>query len=446
MIQYAMNYNPAAFPHRLVVGLISGLFMLAMTDVARGHGAGEEQPSFDAATTGGGESGEVGMFISEQLSRQLEGVRGLLDKNQNKEAITRLEAMEARSNSYNRYENAILHQTLAYAYATVNDYPKAAETFEEALSFKALPREAMLSVMQNLGQLYIVTESYTKGIAVLEDWMRRAKPREISPQMRVLLGNAYFHQRDYAKAVAQLNKAITAVDHPDKSWLQLLAGVDQQWGHYNDMADVLQQAISVYPGEKSFWQQLSAAYRQLHQDKKAAAVLALACNTGLCDGNDKIYLARLYLYIGAPVKSVHLIQASLKDGTLSGVAEDWQLLAQSWQQAREPDKAAAAYREAAKRSTDSGDADFHLGQIYVQQARWQAAADAFTRALKKGKLSSPGRTHLMLGVARYYLGQPDTALQSLKAAAGYKDTEIEARRWLQHVRPAVTAAADKPSS
>ncbi len=427
---------------RLAISSLCGCFMFVTAGIAHAHGVGGEQPSFDTAGTGGGDGGGAGMFISEQLSRQLAVVRGMMEKNQNKEAIARLEAMEARSDSYNRYENAILHQTLAYAYATLNDYPKAAETFEEALSFKALPREATLSVMQNLGQLYIVTERYAKGIAVLEAWMTRAKPKEISPRMRVLLGNAYFHQRDYANAVAQLTKAIDAGDHPDKSWFQLLAAVDQQWGRYDAMADVLQQAITVYPAEKSLWQQLSAAYRQLHQDNKAAAVLALACDAGLCDDKEKVYLARLYLYVGAPLKSARLLQAGLKDGGLAGDADQWLLLAQSWRQAREPDKAAAAYMEAARHSPDSGEADFQLGQIDMQQSRWQAAADAFSRALQKGKLTVPGRAHLMLGVARYYLGQRDAALPSLEAAAGYKNTEKEAREWLQHLRP----AAGKPAS
>lgn len=38
-----------------------------------------------------------------------------------------------------RYENAILRQTLGYAYAADSDYPKAIAAFEEALGYSALP-------------------------------------------------------------------------------------------------------------------------------------------------------------------------------------------------------------------------------------------------------------------------------------------------------------------
>jgi tetratricopeptide (TPR) repeat protein len=429
-----MTLNTRQRHRNLVTILAWGCVMLCMAGTASGHGAGEAQPSFDASA--GAAADTADMFMSEPLSRQLDAVRALMEKDQYREAVARLEAMDARSDSYNRYENAILHQTLGYAYASIDDYAKAAAAFEEALSFKALPGEAARAVMGNLGQLYIATERYDKGIAVLEDWMAGAKPAEIAPQMRLLLGNAYLHQGAYAKAAAQVKQAVTAAEHPDKSWFQLLASVYQQWGHYDEMADALQQAVAAYPGEKAFWQQLAGAYRLAHQDKKAAAVLALACDTGICDDNDKIYLARLYLYLGAPLKSAHLIQTGIDDGSLAGDADQWLLLAQSWQLAREPDRAVTAYTEAAKRSKDSGDADLRLGQIYVQQERWQAAAGAFSTALKKGHLTNPGRAHLLLGVAQFYLGQPQQAAASLSKAAEYKDVEKQARRWLAQIRPA----------
>ena len=116
------------------------------------------------------------------------------------------------------------------------------------------------------------------------------------------------------------------------------------------------------------------------------------------------------------------------------------LLAQSWQQARDMDKAAQAYTEAARRTTASGDADFRLGQIYIQQEKWQAAATALGEALKKGSLSSPGRVQLMLGMSHYYLGQHDQALAAIQASVCYRDVEKEALRWLQQLRAMPEAA------
>lgn len=421
------------------MALFSGLIMLGISAVAFGHGEGE--PDLGGVTPGEG-SGETGMFISESLGRTLGNIRSLMDKNQYQEAVNRLETLEQRSDSYNRYENAVVHQTLAYAYASINDYAQATEAFAEALSFKALSRESTLAVMQNLGQLYIVTEEYEKGITILENWMALAQPKDIAPHMRVLLGNAYLHQKDYAKAVAQLKQAVTEVDQPNKTWLQILASTYQQWGHYGEMAEVLQQAVIIYPEEKAFWQQLVAAYRQANDDKQAAAALALSCNAGLCDEKDITYLARLYLYLGAPVSAAHLIDAALRDGRMPDEADNWKLLAQSWQQARETDKATTAYIEAAKRTKISGDADYRLGQIYVQQEKWQPAAAALAEALRKGQLSSVGRAQLMLGVSHYYLGHTEQALTAVEAAVRYPDVEKEARRWLQQLR-AMPAAENR---
>jgi tetratricopeptide (TPR) repeat protein len=295
--------------------------------------------------------------------------------------------------------------------------------------------------MQNLGQLYLVSEQYDKGISILEKWIEQSGSKNISPQIRVLLGNGYLHTQAYAKAASQFKQAIADVDHPQKSWIQLLAATYQQWEHTAEMADTLQQGLTLYPDEKPFWQQLAMAYRQMHDDKKAAAALALSCSAVACDSKDIAYLAKLYLYVGAPTKAADLIEAALHDGRVKGEADDWQLLAQSWQQARELDKAEQAYIEAAKRNKSSGDPDFRLGQIYLQQGKWQAAADALTGALKKGGLSSPGRTQLMLGVSHYYLGHAQQAMAAVEAAARYPDVEKEARRWQQQLRN--TPLADK---
>lgn len=424
----------------MALALLGALWMLGTAGIAWAHEPGDEGPSAGpAAGAGRGPQGDV--FVSQLIARQLAMARKLMEKGQYKEAIRRLEAMQAHNRAYNRYENAILHQTLGYAYASANDYAKAAATFAKALSFRALPEKATLSVMHNLGQLDIATGHYRKGIAVLEDWMARAPPADIPPQTRVLLGNAYFRQRVYAKAAVQLKKAIAGVAHADQSWFQLLANVYRQWGHYQELTGVLGQAVAAYPGQKAFWQQLAAVYRRRHDDRKAAAVLALACHRGLCNAEDRVYLAQLYLFLGAPLKSAHVMQVALKDDALRGRAKPWMLLAQSLQQARELDRAEAAYRKAVKRSKDDGTAAYRLGQLYVQREQWQSATDALTRALHQGHLSSPGRARLLLGVAHLYLGQRREAAKAFKLAEHDPDVKAEARRWLRQVHLSAGGAA-----
>lgn len=423
----------------VMLASISGVWMLAMVGVTYAHGPGDEAPDA-AAATGAGPGAQDDVFVSELIGRQLAMARALMEKGKYLEAIRHLEAMRTRSRAYDRYENAILQQTLGYAYASRNDYAKAAAAFGKALSFKALPQEATLALMQNLGQLYIAIEHYDRGIAMLEDWMTRVPSTAVAPQTRVLLGNAYFRQKDYAKAAAQLRQAIAAVKRPDSSWYQLLAGVEQQWGRYAELVDVLQEAVAAYPEEKVFWQQLAAAYRQRHADKKAASVLALACRRGLCNARDQVYLAQLYLFLGIPLKSAQVLQAALKDDALGARAQPWLLLAESWQQALAFDKAETAYREAAKRSKDDGTPDYRLGHLYVQQERWQPAAEAFDRALRQGHLASPGRARLLLGVSLLYLGHRSEAAKALEAAARDSDVTAEARRWLRQARRSVRDA------
>lgn len=433
--------NGKAILRRTMAGALGVLWLLAVAGAAHAHGPGDESPDMaDPGTADRG--GDGGSFVSALVSRELARARALLDQGRYREAIGQLEAMDARSRAYNRYENAVLHQTLGYAYASADEYAKAAGAFAEALSFKALPEETTLAVMENLGQLYIATEQYDRGIATLEAWMGRARPARIAPQVRVLLGNAYFRRKDYAKAAAQVRRAIADVQRADRSWYQLLAGIEQQWGHYGDMAGALQQAVAAYPDEKAFWQQLAAAYRLHHEEGKAAAVLALACRRGVCGTEDKVYLARLYLFLGVPLKAAQVLWDALKDKTLAAGAEPWTLLGQSWRQAREPDRAERAYREAVRRSKADGNAGYALGQLYVQQEKWQAAADAFAAALQQGHLSQPGRARLLLGVSQWYLGHGRAAAAALEAARRDPEVKAEAGRWLAQVRQSANPIRD----
>jgi tetratricopeptide (TPR) repeat protein len=175
-------------------------------------------------------------------------------------------------------------------------------------------------------------------------------------------------------------------------------------------------------------------------DDNSRCGTALSCDAGICEAKDITYLARLYLYLGAPAEAAPLVEAALSDGRPAEGADSWMLLAQSWQQARDMDKAARAYIEAAKRTKASGDADIRLGQIYIQQEKRQAAAAALTGALKKGRLSTPGPAQLMLGVAQYYLGHHKQAVAAVETASRYPNVEKEAKRWLRQLRTAMAGS------
>ena len=80
-----------------------------------------------------------------------------------------------KSTRLNSHEVALMHQTWGYLYSEKEDYPAAIREFEAAIATGGLPLAVEISVLFNTGQLYIVTEEYRKGIAVLEEWFRRTE-------------------------------------------------------------------------------------------------------------------------------------------------------------------------------------------------------------------------------------------------------------------------------
>ena len=66
-----------------------------------------------------------------------------------------LEEMQ-KSTKLNTHEVALMHQTWAYLYSEQEDYEAAIPAFEAAVATGGLPLSVEISVIYNVGQLYIV--------------------------------------------------------------------------------------------------------------------------------------------------------------------------------------------------------------------------------------------------------------------------------------------------
>ena len=136
---------------------------------------------------------------------------------------------------------------------------------------------------------------------------------------------------------------------------------------------------------------------------------------GLLNSDDILLLASLYISLDIPYEAAELIQRETKKGTVIVDEKSVLLLARSWHQARELDKAAISYATLAKLEK-GGKAYFHQGQVYMEMQQWKLAAIALQNALDKGIDQRKGRAYLLLGVVRYEMNQLAAAKQALKGA------------------------------
>lgn len=401
-------------------GAVGPLLLAAMFCCTTGAEAQEKACGTENKQSGG---------MSESTYRIVEAAQKALEEKKYAEAEKKIKDATEDTKGY---ERAIVFQTLGYIYAQQNKYSLAIPAFEEALKLDALPQQPQENLLYNTGQLYIAAEQYDKAISLLERYINSAcKPP--SAEAHVQLAAAYLEKKRFRDALTQVDIALKKASKPKEQWLQLKLALHYELKQYSQCADTLIQLIGLAPDNQQYWRQLSSVLYEVDKDKESVAVLALAQRQGFLSRETEYRnLLGLYTQTGIPLKAAKLWEDGIKKGVVATNAKNLQTLSDAYILAREYDEAESNLKRAAQLS-DEGDIYKKLGQVYVEQERWDEALDAFGKALSKG-VDKVGSTQLLLGVAAYNLGQNDRARQALLAATKYPDTEKNARQWLNYLR------------
>ncbi len=330
------------------------------------------------------------------------------------------------------YEQATVLRSLSSVYALQGKYRKAASTLKKCLNLNVLPNKQKLQSMLNLGQLYMATEQYALAVSTLAPWL--AKNPNPDAEISALLANAYAQLKKYRKALPHIKKAIAKSRKPPESWYQLNLALYYELKNYQSAADLLTKLIRRNPDRKAYWEQLASVYQQLKKYKKALSIQHLAFKKGLLSSEkDILALANLYLYIGSPYKGAALLNDALKRRQIRQSSRNWETLANAWQQAKEFDKAVSALEKASSLN-EKGSLYRQLGQIFVEQEKWQQAIKAFNQAIAKGGVKQMGSTYLLLGMSHYELNNLTKARQSFNKASRYPKQRKASAQWLDYIK------------
>ncbi len=368
--------------------------------------------------------------VREWATKRLEECFEALDRNDYVAARQPLDDMRHRKGRLNDHEEAVMWQAYGYVFAGQEQYQNAARALELALSLDALGESQSMSTRFDLGQLYMLTEQWDKAITTLVDWYERSEDPPANAEYVVALALA---QRErWKEALPYARRAVDKSDPPRESWLQLLLQIHFAQDEKQEMLPVLEQMIELYP-KKEHWLRLYGLFNELGEEDKALAALEVAYTDGLLDrANELVDLARLYAYHELPYSSAMVLEKGIADGTIDPDHDVWDLLANSWLQAREYDKALEPLARAAS-SDDDGESYVRLAQVYIEREDWSDARQALDQALEKGGLTDPGRAHLLLGIAHFGDSQPMAARSEFQRAQQYDRTRDVATKWLQHV-------------
>jgi len=346
----------------------------------------------------------------------------------------------------NEYERASAHMTYAYLYAEQENYRGAIGAFQSAISLSnpdegvGLPRGQVISTKYNLGQLYMVVEQYQDAIRVLEEWRREAET--VNAAALVLLSNAYFQTEQYRTAIPLVIEAIDMEPEPREQWYQLLLAAYFELEDYVNGADLLEVMVDLFPTKKTYFLQLAALYGELGKDDESFAVLVMADKQGfLTEQSELVRLARMYMFHETPIKAAEVMQRGFSSETIERTPDNLEILANSYFNSREFDKAIPPLREAANRS-DEGDLSYRLGQAYLQNEQWADAEKTLQAALDKKGLSDndKGMIWMLTGISQLERERYSVAMRSMRRAAEFRNTRSDAQKWMRFLEQKIATA------
>jgi tetratricopeptide (TPR) repeat protein len=367
----------------LAAAVLLGAFQLASAQQAQGQKQGEGKtpaPTIDAAT---------GKVLNEAIE--------LLNKEDFKGASAKIGTLNL--DKLSPYERSKVEQILFNISYSQEKYDEARGHLQKAIDAGGLNAQEVEQARYQAAQLYMQQEKWKEGAAALEEWFKTAtKPNSAA---YYLLAVAYYQQDLFAKALPPAKKAVELMEKPQESWLAMLSALYLQREEYKEAIPVLQQLITVVPGKKTYWMQLSSIYGQMEDYPNALATMQLAYNAGLVTEDSEVRrLADLLLFNSVPYRGAQVLESAIEKKTVKLDDKLYEKLANCWIAAGEFDKAIGPLQKSAELSS-SGDTFVRLGELQVQREDWSGVLAAVQKGLDKGQLKDAANAQLLMGIAHY---------------------------------------------
>mgnify|MGYP000882249116 FL=1 len=378
------------------------------------------------------------------------------------EILTNLRNDQANLKSYDR---SVVWNSWGYVYFTEGKYDEAMKAYENVINEPEVTLPIRNAALFTLAQLNLVQENYKKGIELILQWMNEVET--ITAQSWSLLGQAYFQQGDYKKAMSSMKKAISMSEEegykPKENWYVIVAAcigeLKKEIGEKNALLqqlDIYEILVNLYP-KKLYFIQLGGVYGQLGREKDYMITLKAAHAKDFLDKESEyLALAQLLLLNQNPYWAAQVLVSGQKKITtftetvidktsgeetkiektgpvVRSNEKNLKLLADSWRMAQEIDKAIPVLEKAASLSKD-GKSYVLLGNLYLGEDKVQKAVDAIKKGLKKGEIDKLSQVHLTLGQAYFELQKFEDAKKEFRIAARDKDKKVKttANNWIKY--------------
>ncbi|MCM2679827.1 tetratricopeptide repeat protein [Echinimonas agarilytica] len=351
----------------------------------------------------------------------------LYSEDKPKEAIQVLKDINTKKDFDKAYVDRLIGSILAGEDGQVKE---AMKYLKSAVALNVLNPKEQAEGIRIVGDLQMQEKQYKDAIASYKSWMDYTSFQDKTIYVRMAQAN--YEIGKYAAMIPLADKAIQLSDKPDKNPYILKLSSYYERKQYKNSVKVLEELVRLFPEDEKWWAQLGMFYMLIDDYDKALATMSLAYKKNLFTKESQFKaLAQLYYNNSVPYKAAKIVEKHIAKGDLKSDDKMVTLMANAYRSAKEFDKAAKYYGEAARLKND-GELYRKQASMYLMLEQYNSAIKAAKNALKVG-LKKKGSANMMIAEAHLYQKNLKDAHKYAVRAAKDPTTRKMAEGWSGYI-------------
>lgn len=366
--------------------------------------------------------------VSERTGRAVSRAFDLSQEDQLKEGLQVL--LDTRTSS--DFDRAFVDRYIGIFYLQIGeDMQRALEYLERAARPDILSFTDQAATLETIAQLHLQNEAYQKAIDAYRKWMHFTGEEKHDTYFRIAV--AYQNMEQYGNVLEPINRAMALSDVPRENYYTLKFAALYEGQRIPESTAVLEEMVHLFPDSAQWWFYLGNAYQLQEQYQKSLAAFRVANILGYLESRSHFQMyGQMFANNEMSFKAASMFEEKLKAGIIPENRQILMAIASNYQAAREYAKAAEFYGRTGQLDNDA-EAFRRQGEAYLAIQRYRNAITAFNRALELN-VENPGRVHMSLTSAHFYLEQYPQALAAVQQARRDSSLARQARSWEDYIR------------
>ena len=300
-----------------------------------------------------------------------------------------------------------------------------------AIDSEALPVDDINTLRINAGQLMMGEGRLNEAIELIETALHDGVVLNADLAMR--LAQAYGQLEAYDDGLHYARFAFDAVEERQERHYSLLLFFHQSLDQVPEQLSLMGEMVDRWPSRKSYWSSYAVLLARSDREREAFEVnRVMYLNGMLTESAEVVRLAQYYSFFGYPYRGASILERELNSGQVDPTPENFDLLSNTWRQAREWERALPVLRRVAT-MTGAGPDYVKLGEALYQSGDFSEAEAVFTQALSRSDLNRTGDVWNLLGMVRYETRQWEAAIAAYEEGLRWEYSRATAQGWIDFI-------------